>query len=329
MTKKLNFFITRKIFDETIERIQAEGVVEVWQEDSPPPLQVLIDKASRVDGLFTLLTDPINREVIQTGANHHLKVISQMAVGFDNIDIQSAIEYRIPVGNTPGILTETTADFAWSLLMAAARRVVEGHNEVQRNLWRPWGPEVLCGTDVNGSTLGLIGFGRIGQAMAKRAQGFNMHVLYSDLQRNPKAEKQFHAEYCSLNDLLQRSDFISMHAFLSPESRKMIGKEQFAQMKKNSIFINTARGGLVDHDALFEALVAGKISGAALDVFDPEPIPQNHPLLQLPQVIITPHNASASIQTRKRMVSMAAENLLAGVKGEILPYCANSQVYKI
>ena len=321
-------FVTRQIFRGAIDRIPSEVEVESWQQDSPPPLDVLFEKAAQVEGLLTLLTDPINTSVIEAGAANRLKVISQMAVGFDNIDIKTATEKGIPVGNTPGVLTETTADFAWSLLMAAARRVVEGHNEVQRCIWRPWGPNVLCGADVYGSTLGLIGFGRIGQAMARRARGFNMRVLYTQRHRDLKAEAELGAEYMPLDQLLSASDFVSLHAYLSPEAKGMIGAQQFALMKPGAVFINTARGAMVDHEALHQALLSGRIAAAALDVFDPEPAPASHPTLSLPQVIITPHIASASTPTRQRMAFMAVENLLAGLEGKPLPFCANPQVYE-
>jgi glyoxylate reductase len=321
-------FVTREISREAMAKIPIQVEVETWAQDSPPPLAVLTDKAAQVDGLLTLLTDPIDARVIEEGAANHLKVISQMAVGFDNIDVQTATIQGIPVGHTPGVLTETTADFAWALLMAAARRVVEGHNEVQHGIWRPWGPDVLCGADVYGATLGLVGFGRIGQAVARRARGFNMRVLYTQPDRDLKAEAELGAEYLPLNEMLAQSDFVSLHASLSPQSRGMIGVAQFAAMKPGVIFINTARGAMVDHDAIHQALLTGKVAAAALDVFDPEPIPPAHPLLALPQVIITPHIASASTLTRRRMAFMAVENLLAGLEGKRLPFCANPRVYE-
>jgi glyoxylate reductase len=308
-------------------KIPTQVEVETWTQDSPPPLAVLTEKAAQVDGLLTLLTDPIDTRVIEAGAANHLKVISQMAVGFDNIDVQTATIQGIPVGHTPGVLTETTADFAWALLMAAARRVVEAHNEVQNGIWRAWGPDVLCGTDIYGATLGLVGFGRIGQAMARRARGFNMRVFYTQRERDLKAEAELGAEYLALEELLRQSDFVSLHASLSSESYGMIGAAQFATMKPGVVFINTARGAMVDHDALYQALLSGHVATAALDVFTPEPIPSTHPLLALPQVVITPHIASASTLTRLRMASMAVENLLAGLEGNRLPFCANPRVY--
>jgi glyoxylate reductase len=322
-------FVTRKIFEGALTQIPSRVDVEIWQADSPPPLEVLIQKSSQVDGLVTLLSDPITTTVVNSGAEHSLKVISQMAVGYDNIDVKTATAHSIPVGNTPGVLTETTADFAWSLLMAAARRVVEAHNEVQAGIWRPWGPDVLCGADIYGATLGLIGFGRIGQAMARRARGFNMRVLYTQRHRDLTAEEELGVEYAPLSELLQKSDFVSLHAYLSPETRGMMGAAQFALMKPGAIFINTARGAMVNHDALHQAMLSGHVAAAGLDVFDPEPIPHSHPLLKLPQVVITPHIGSASTHTRQRMAFMAVENLLAGLDGKRLPYCANHEVYDL
>ena len=325
MMKKV--FLTRSIFPEAIERLLQIAEVEVWSENCPPPLEVLIQKASEVDGMLTMLTDPINANVIQIGKQNHLKVISQMAVGFDNIDVPSATSASIPVGNTPGVLTETTADLAWALLMAAARRVVEGNNEVHQGIWRPWGPDVMCGRDVYGATLGLIGFGRIGQAMAARAKGFTMKVLYNQRHRDLDAEKKLGANYVALIDLLQQSDFISLHAYLSPETKGMIGASQFEQMKPGVILINTARGAMIDQEALYQNLLAGRVAAAGLDVSDPEPISKDSPLLSLPNVVITPHIGSASIQTRKRMAMMTVENIEAGLTGNPLPYCVNPEIY--
>lgn len=322
-------FISRKIHPPALALLEKEAQVDVWPLETPPSEQTFIEKASQVDALFTLLSDPITDAVIQAGNRSHLKVISQMAVGYDNIAISSATAAGIPVGHTPGVLTETTADFAWALLMAAARRVVESHNEVQQGVWRAWGPEVLCGADVFGATLGLVGFGRIGQAMARRASGFNMKVLYTQRHRDLEGEQKLNAQFVPFEELLQTADFVSLHAYLSPETKGLMGAAQFAQMKPGAIFVNTARGAMVDSQSLYNALVSGRLAAAALDVFDPEPIPPGHPLLRLPNVVITPHISSASTQTRARMAIMTAENILAGLSGKRLPYCANPEVYKI
>ena len=303
--------------------------VTLWDGDSPPSYEWIMNHIANMDGLLCMLNDRIDKAVIEKGATSRLKVISQLAVGVDNIALPIATRHGIPVGHTPGVLTETTADFAWSLMMAAARRVVESHVEVQQGVWRPWGPEVLCGVDVYGATLGLIGFGRIGKAMARRAAGFNMNVLYYEPRQKSENANITNASYVSLEELLTRSDFISLHPYLSASTKGMIGSNEFAKMKKGSILVNTARGAIVDHDALLNALRTGQIAGAALDVFDPEPIPMNHPLLKMPNVIITPHIASSTTATRRRMASMTLENIQAGLAGEKLPNCANPEVYGI
>jgi len=323
---KPRIFMTRAIAPAAIERLSAQTDLEVWPHEAPPPYEILIDRVQNATGIVSLLTDRIDAGLI-AAAGPDFRVIAQMAVGFDNIDVAAATARGIPVGHTPGVLTETTADFAWTLLMATARRVVEAHNEVQQSIWRPWGPDVLTGQDIFGATLGLVGFGRIGQAMAKRAQGFDMPILYHDLQRFPEAEKSLGAQFVSLEELLERADFVSLHTFMSPQNKFMMGKSQFGQMKPNAIFINTARGGLVDPDALLWAVRERKIAGAGLDVFETEPIPEGHPLLNEPSVIITPHIASASKNTRARMALMAAENIIAAIEGKRIPYCANPEVY--
>jgi glyoxylate reductase len=315
-------FITRKIAQPALDRLNGKVQVEVWQQEDPPPYELLLEKVAQVDGLLTLLTDKVDARLIEA-AGPQLKVISQMAVGYDNIDIPAATRKGIPVGNTPGVLTETTADFAWTLLMAAARRVVEGDKEVRQGIWRAWGPDVLTGYDISGATMGIVGFGRIGQAMARRAKGFDMHILYTDPNCGKEAGAALGAECVSFDELLVRSDFVSMHVYLSPETRHMIGREQLQQMKSTAILINTARGPVVDPDALAWALENHVIAAAALDVTEPEPIPHNSPLLKLENIIITPHIASASKATRVRMAQMAVDNLLAGLNGDPLPNQAN------
>lgn len=327
MNERKSVFVTRLIASGALEKLRSAADVEVWQQEEPPPPRLLLERVSQVDGLLTLLTDPIDAGLI-AAAGPNLKVISQMAVGFDNIDVEAATRRGIPVGHTPGVLTETTADFAWALLMAAARRVNEADREVRRGIWKPWGPDVLTGPDVYGATLGIVGFGRIGQAMARRAAGFKMDVLYCDPKRVTALEEQLGATCVEMDELLARSDFVSLHTYLSPETYHLFDRDRLAHMKPSAVLINTSRGPVVDPDALYWALSEKKIAAAALDVFEPEPIPPAHPLLQLENVIITPHIASASIQTRRRMAQIAAENLLAGLRGERLPYCANPQVYK-
>ena len=324
---KPRVFVTRAIPKPAAERITDAAEVEIWEHENSPSYEVILEKAQESQGLFTLLTDRIDAALIQK-LPKDFKVISQMAVGFDNIDIQAATQAHIPVGNTPGVLTETTADFSWALLMAAARRVVEGDREVHEGIWRAWGPDVLTGVDVYGATLGIVGFGRIGQAMARRARGFNMRVLYYDPKHQVGAEEDLGAIFSNLDDLLAQSDFITLHPYLSEESYHMIGKKQFEQMKRSAILVNTSRGPVVDPDGLEWALKNGIIAAAALDVTEPEPIPPDSPLLKEKNLIITPHIASASKATRLKMAQMAVDNLLAGLNGKKLPNCANPEVYR-
>jgi glyoxylate reductase len=287
---------------------------------------VLQNKIRAVDGLICLLTDPIDRPLIEAGT--HLQVISQMAVGYDNIDIAAATARRIPVGHTPDVLTDATADFAWALLMAAARRVVEADRLTRANQWRTWEPDLLLGPNVCGATLGIVGLGRIGQAVARRARGFEMRILYTNQERcSPDVEKNLGAEFVSFDELLQTADFVTLHTPLTPETYHLFGPQQFQQMQRSAILINTARGPIIDPDALYHALREGQIAAAALDVTDPEPIPTTSPLLTLDNLIITPHIASASRQTREKMASMAIANLIAGLQGDRLPHCVNPEIY--
>ncbi len=318
-------FITRVIPDQGLTLIQDVCEVDLWTEDLPPPREVLLQRVRGIDGLLSLLTDRIDGEVMDAAAPQ-LKVISNHAVGFDNIDVPAATARGIPVGNTPGILTDATADFAFALLMAAARRVTEGERYVRAGKWQTWGPSLLLGPDVYGATLGLIGFGRIGQAMARRAQGFDMRVLYYD-PSCPATVPGLDATAVDLDTLLAESDFVSIHTPLTAETRGLMNRERLAQMKPTAVLINTARGAVVDPTALYEALSQRKIFGAALDVTDPEPIPRNSPLLTLENLIVVPHIASASVATRQKMSLMAAQNLIGGLKGERLPNCVNPEVY--
>ena len=321
---KPSVFVTRKISDTALKNLEKQANVETWQDETPTPYDLLLEKVAQVDGILTLLTDRIDANLIRH-AGSNLKVISQMAVGFDNIDAKAATKKGIAVGNTPGVLTETTADFTWALMMAAARRVSEGDREVRAGIWRAWGPDVLTGYDIYGATLGVIGFGRIGKAVARRAKGFNMRVLYHDPHCEPESEIE--AECVGMDELLGQSDFVSLHTYLSKETYHLIGRAQFQKMKSTAVLINTARGPVVDPEALAWALRERVIAAAALDVTEPEPIPADSPLLKLDNLIITPHIASAGKATRLRMADMAVENLLAGLRGERLPNCANPEVY--
>ena len=323
---KPSVFITRRIPQAGLDQLEGEVKLDVWPGELPPPYETILAAAQEADGLVTLLTDKVDEKLILAG--NRLKVISQYAVGVDNIDLAAATRLGIPVGHTPGVLTETTADFAWTLLMAAARRVVEGDKFTRAGRWQTWGPLAFLGPDVHGATLGIVGFGRIGQAVARRAQGFDMEVIYYDVQRNQEAERDLHARFVTLDELLRVADFITLHTWLSPETHHMIGEIQFRLMKPSAILVNTARGSIIDPQALYLALKNHLIAGAGLDVTEPEPIPPDSPLLTLDNLVIAPHIASASIQSRTRMALMTAENLLAGLKGERLPYCANPDVYQ-
>jgi glyoxylate reductase len=321
---KPSVLITRQL-PIALDALQAMATVEVWPDRNPPPYSLLVDKAKTIDGLLCLLTDTIDAALIS--ASPALRVISQMAVGYDNINIPAATARRIPVGHTPGVLTNATADLTWALLMAAARRIVEANRFTRSGQWTTWEPDLLLGPDVAGATLGIIGLGRIGQAIARRARGFEMDILYTGKQRQPP-EQEADAQWVSLEILLQTADFITLHAPLTPDTYHLMNDRAFALMKPTAILINTARGAMVDPDALYRALRSGQIAGAALDVTDPEPIPMDSPLLQLENLIITPHIGSASRPTREKMAAMALENLMAGLKGERLPYCVNPEVYK-
>jgi glyoxylate reductase len=321
-------FVTRIIPEKGLEMISQEADVEIWQEPLPPPYDMLVRKARGVDALLCLLTDRIDADLMDA-IGSQVKVISQMAVGVDNIDVAAATGRGIPVGNTPGVLTDTTADFAWALLMAAARRVVEGDKFTRAGRWKTWGPIDFLGPDISGATLGIIGFGRIGQALARRAQGFNMRILYFDKGRKTEAEQDCGAHFAEMDELLRESDFVTLHTDLSQETCHLMNDERLKMMKPSGILINTARGPVIDPKALYRALSSGTIAYAALDVTEPEPIEPDDPLLTLDNIIITPHTASASFKTRNRMATMAAANLIAGLKGERLPNCVNPQVYSM
>jgi len=321
-------FVTRKIFKPALEILKAKTDVKIWPEENPPPKDVIIKEVGNVDGLMCLLTDPIDKEVIEAGKN--LKVISQVAVGYDNIDVKTATQRDIYVTNTPGVLTETTADFTWALLMAIARRVVEADKYVKLGDWKiPWGLMMMLGNDVHGKTIGIMGLGRIGSAVARRARGFSMRILYHDRKRKSDLEKELDAEYADFEFLLRNSDFVTLHVPLTDATHHMIGERELSMMKKTAYLINTSRGKVVDEAALYRALKGKKIAGAALDVFEKEPVDLNNRLLELNNVIVAPHISSASIETRIRMAIKAAENLVSVFEGKIPPNLINKKVLKI
>jgi len=323
---KPKVYVTRLLPKPAMDKVLSFCDAKVWDGELPPPRDVLLQNVGDIEGLLSLLTDKIDAELMDRAKK--LKVISNCAVGFDNIDVKEATKRKIIVGNTPGVLTDTTADFAFSLLMAAARRIVEGDRVVRAGKWKTWGPMILLGQDIHNATLGIVGFGRIGVAVARRAKGFGMKLLYSDVYRNKQAESELGVEYVEFDKLLAESDFITLHTNLTPETHHLIGQKQFEKMKRTAILVNTSRGPIVDNMALYEALRSGKIAYAALDVTEPEPMPADHPLLTLENVIVVPHIASASVATRTKMGLMAADNLIAGLKGEMPPNPVNPEVLK-
>lgn len=322
---KPKVFVTRRVPEDGINLLQESCEVEVWEDELPVPRDVLLRKVADIEGLYCLLTEKVDQELLD--AAPRLKVVSNMAVGYDNIDVAACTARGIPVGNTPGVLTDTTADLAFALLMAAARRIVEGVDYVRAGRWKTWGPMLLMGPDVHGATLGIVGMGRIGQAVARRARGFDMRVLYYDVRPLPDdVADALGVTLTDMDTLLAESDFITLHVNLTPATYHLIGREELRKMKPTAVLVNASRGGVVDPDALLEALRNGEIGYAALDVTEPEPIPADHPLVSQPNCIIVPHIGSASVATRTRMAVMAAENLLAGLRGEPLPNCVNPEV---
>ena len=326
MDKRSTVYVTRRIPQAGLEMVRQVCDARMWEGPLPPPKDVILREIADCDGLLCLLTDPIDAETIAAGGR--LRAISQFAVGVDNVDLAAATARGIPVGHTPGVLTQATADMAFALLMTAARRIPEGIEKVRAGEWRTWEPLGLLGADVWGATLGIVGLGRIGSAVAQRAQGFGMRVLYHDRVPNPGLEAELGLERTSLEYLLAQADFVSLHCPLIPETHHLIGERALRQMKPTAILINTSRGPVVDAGALGRALREGWIAAAALDVTDPEPLPSNHPLVALPNCIVVPHIASATVTARDRMAAMAAENLLAGLQGERMPYCVNPKVYE-
>ena len=321
---KPEVFVTRDLPSAALRLLAASAQLEIWDSFMPPDYEVLLNKVRACDGLLCLLTDRVDAALLN--AAPALKVVSNMAVGYDNIDVAAASARGIPVGNTPGVLTETTADFAFALLMSVARRIPEAQAYIRDGHWRTWHPTVLSGQDVHGATLGIIGFGRIGQALARRAQGFDMRVLVNS-RRHSAAIEATGAEAATLDDLLRQSDFVSLHVPFDASTRNLIGARELALMKPTAILINTARGGVVDGAALYAALRDGAILAAGLDVTDPEPIPLDDPLLTLDNCLVVPHIASASVATRTKMAEMAVANVIAGLRGERLPTCVNPSVY--
>lgn len=323
----MKVYITRRIPEPGIEMIRKEHEVEINPYDRVLTREELLQAVKGKDGILCLLTDKIDAEVFDA-AGPQLKVVSNYAVGYDNIDVKEATKRGIVVTNTPGVLTETTADLAWALILATARRIVEADKFTRAGKYEGWAPMLFLGQDVYGKTLGIIGMGRIGQAVARRAKGFNMKVLYNDIRRIPEeTEKELNATFVSLDELLEQSDFVSLHTYLSPETYHLINEERLRKMKKTAYLINTSRGPVVDESALVRALKEGWIAGAGLDVYEFEPklVPG---LAECENAVLLPHIASASVETRTKMATMAAENLLAVLAGKMPPNPVNPEVLK-
>ena len=323
-------FVTRQISDAALERLRAAATVTVWPGATPPPASTLHAALADADAVLSMVTDRIDARLI--AASPLLSVISNLAVGVDNIDLDAATRAGIAVGHTPGVLTDATADLAFGLLMATARRIVEADRHVRGGHWRTWGPMTMLGREIHGATLGVIGWGAIGQAMALRGGGFGMHVLYLKPRRRAAGDRRTipravsSAEPVAMPELLAKSDFVSIHVPLTPATRHMLGAREFARMKPGAILINTARGAVIVQLALYRALKLGHLGGAGLDVTDPEPISRRDPLLRLDNVVITPHIGSAGLATRAKMAEMAVDNILAVFAGRRPRWCANKTV---
>lgn len=307
-------FVTRQTPGRAVEMLRAAGhEVDVWPEATPPPPEALAAKLAASDAALTMVADHLSAEMFAGAPN--LRIVANMAVGYDNLNPAEAAKHGVAVTNTPGVLAETTADMAWALLMAGARHVVASDRDTRAGGWTTWSPTAFLGQDVFGATLGIVGLGEIGAAMARRARGFSMRILYASRTRKPELESELGLSFVPLDDLLREADFVSLHTPLTSETRRFIGARELALMKPSALLVNTARGGVVDQDALVEALRAGTIGGAALDVTDPEPLPLDHPLYGFDNVVITPHIASASLATRARMAEMAAANIIEVLAG--------------
>jgi glyoxylate reductase len=307
-------FVTRSLPGPDLERLAADHEVDLWLEPGPPAYGELLARAAEAEGLLCMLTDPVDAELI--AASPGLRVISNYAVGVDNVDVEAATERGIPVGNTPDVLTDSTADLAVALMLAIARQIDEGERVVRAGEWRTWGPSFLLGRDLHGATVAIVGAGRIGTTVARRLEGFECEVLFIGRDDHDR-----------LDSLLGRADFVSIHTPLSDQTRGLIGEAALRAMKPTAYLVNTARGPIVDTAALERALREGWIAGAALDVTDPEPLPDDHPLLSAPNLLVVPHLGSATHRTREAMARLAVDNLLAALAGERMPHCVNPEVY--
>ena len=308
-------WITRKLPEEGIAPLREIAEVKMWSsEEQPMPAEELKQAAGEADAMWVMISDQITREVIEEAPK--LKIIANLAVGYNNIDIKAANEKGITVTNTPDVLTGTTADLGFALMLATARRIPEAEGEVREGKWTGWSVNQLTGMDIHGATLGVVGMGRIGEAVARRGMGFDMRVLYHNRTRKSEVEEKYGFEYAELDILLKESDFVVLLTPLTSETKGLIGKREIALMKNSAILINVARGGVVDEQALYEALLNKEIWAAGLDVFETEPVPTDHPLLTLPNVVVLPHIGSASIRTRNNMMAKNVESIAACLQGK-------------
>lgn len=324
MSERPRVYLTRRLPQPAIDLLAQHVQLSMWPGEQPPPRAVLLKELAAADGLLTLPADRVDAGVLAVAP--YLRVVSNYAVGCENIDLAAATRRGVMVTDTPDVLAETCADFTFALMLAAARRVAEGEQYVKAGRWRGWGPETLLGRDICGATLGIIGMGQIGWAVARRAQGFGMRILYTGPRRKPEAERATGAEYQPLETLLAASDIVSLHCPLNDDTYQLIDRDALALMKPDAMLINTARGPVVDTRALLEAL-RSRTMLAALDVTDPEPLPADHPLLSLPNVMVTPHVASATLQTRTRMALIAAQNLIDALRGERPRFLVNAELW--
>jgi glyoxylate reductase len=318
---------SNEIPEKALAIVRGAAEVRIHAADGPPSREELLREVAQVDGLLCMLTERIDGELLDAGKN--LKIVSSMSVGYDHVDLEAATKRGVMVTNTPGVLTEATADTTLGLMLAVARRIVEGDRYLRDGSWRlKWSPMMMVGRDVHGKTLGIYGMGRIGNSVARRATGFGMRIIYHNRSRNEEIEKESGAEYRSKEELLRESDFLSVHVPLNTETRNSIGAKELAMMKPTAFLINTSRGGVVEERALVEALRAGTIAGAGLDVFEKEPIEMDNPLIGMKNVVLTPHIGSGSVESRTAMAVLAAENLAAGLKGERPPNLLNAETFE-
>lgn len=324
MATKPRVAVTRRIPQPGLDLLAEHADVALWEDDLPPSPDEFDSLIDNVDGAVTLVTDAINGELLDRHPS--LRVVSNFAVGYDNVDVPACTEHGVAVCNTPGVLTETTAELAFALLISAARRIPEGVDYVREGHWKTWGPTLLMGQRVIGATLGIVGFGRIGQSMARMASGFGMRVLVNNRTKDPRIQRELNVEWVDYYDLLAESDFVSLHVALNDETHHLVGARELACMKPTAVLINAARGPIVDTDALTDALEKGTIFAAGLDVTEPEPLPADHPLVRMPNCIVVPHIGSATVETRNRMATLAAQNLLDVLDGKRPKHIVNPDV---